>query len=283
MKGSEFLAAYAGKPYQAWEAAALDLARQGGAVAWPTVPVRCRSDRHEVLTWVSSDVFAIGTIEDHLRLPLTCTAAQQVADLSGAFLPTVAICNEIWRQAPLKLTPVTSGQLALKGNQGANLAQYGQHDAAVQAQVARAGSPLVLTAGQKKDVVIGNIWKPGKLLIYGWFWPDVEKLNPHMSANPRESQPIQPYSNEHGDFWVDYSHGARLVAPDCHVDGVPTKLQAVLSDPELSRAVSHEGPLKMTRYPTPGKPVPVATGRVPNVPNLVDLGLQRVREEQQGG
>jgi hypothetical protein len=53
----------------------------------------------------------------------------------------------------------------------------------------------------------------------------------------------------HSSTYVDYSHGARLIAQTVLVDGELRSLHEVLGEAELSWAVSDEGPLKLTRYP----------------------------------
>src|SRR5665213_285052 len=70
------------------------------------------------------------------------------------------------------------------------------------------------------------------------------------------SQPIQARSNVHLDSWVDYSHGIRLISPVMVVDGQEMQTEAVLRDPELSKLLSDEGPVRMIRYPSGNDPAP---------------------------
>ena len=101
-----------------------------------------------------------------------------------------------------------------------------------------------LISGQKKDVIISalygpnhpNGWKPGKEVIFGWYRPDGSR--------------IQPKSNIHGDFYVDYSHGIRAVAPNMEVDGQTFSTEDVLRSKELSGLLSDEGPITQVRYPS---------------------------------
>jgi hypothetical protein len=223
------------------------------------VPITLRSGNHDATLRVASDVFAIGTPDDFVRLPLTPTAAQRIANLGGLLLPTPLLAREIWKQADVKLRPIRSGELAqpYKDNKGASMAQYAAHNAAIEA--ARAGQAGLVT-GHKKDVVLSNIYRPGKVLIYGWFWPDARPLKETMDGS---GQPIQPRSNVHGDFYVDYSHGIRFVSPIITVDGQEMLTEAVLKDPELSKLVSDEGPLKVARYPAPNAPAVVRPATAP--------------------
>lgn len=278
MLGSEFLQTYAKKPYTSWEAAVIELARSGSIVGWPLIPLRMTDAAgHFAEVMVASDYLAVGSPEDHVRIPLTPIPAQRVADLFGFFLPTPKIATEIWRQAKQRLTPTP-----MVPNQGANLAQYAAHNAAIDEQTR--GQPLdLLSNGQKKDVVIGKLVKPGKVIIFGWFWPDDPTVHgPFMTDNLRASNPIQPYSDAHGDFYVDYSHGIRLVSGDVITDRGPMRYDAALADPTYGPILSSEGPLGPTssRYPAPllsaGIVVPYRYNATPTK-SLADKGLDAIR------
>ena len=78
-----------------------------------------------------------------------------------------------------------------------------------------------LIAGIKKDVVItGKIPrdpKPNRVAIYGWHKPD--------------GSPIQPLYTGHVDWYVDYSHGIRLVKRQIKVNGKMMDYTDVLKHP----------------------------------------------------
>lgn len=256
MRGSEFAREYAGKGLTAWGAAALELARQGSLVPWPWVDVVLADDSGNTATLkISSDYLAVGDLEDHVRLPLTPSSAQNILNLSGSLLPTPWLEYRIWQQAPVKLAPT-----AAVPNKGANLDQYAQHSALVDEQLRTIGAaPGMLVSGQKKDVIVSNIHKPGKVLIFGWRRPppapDVFDDGRAMTVPDR--QPVQPKSNVHGDFYVDYSHGIRAVAPIAIVNGQEMTTADLYRHPTLSRLVSNEGPLRFIRYPARVPPAEV--------------------------
>ena len=87
-----------------------------------------------------------------------------------------------------------------------------------------------LIAGIKKDVVIsGKISrdaKPDREAIYGW-----HLLN---------GKPIQPLYTGHINWWVDYSHGIRLVYRKIKVDGKEMDYTDVLKDPLLRNLICDE-------------------------------------------
>ena len=238
MRGSEFLAANAKKSLAQWEAAAVTLASQDSFVPWPMVPVSVTSKdgKHTGRFFVASDYFAVGTPEDYIRLPLTPGAAQLVANTKGLLLPTSKMVEDIWRASLVKLSPSP-----LVPNRGANLGQYAEHSRVIDLQIPQAGQGA-LTSGHKKDVILSNIWKPGKVVIFGWYRPD--------------GTFIQPKSNIHGDFYVDYSHGIRLVGPNMEVDGQTMAVEDVLESTEYAPLISSEGPIRRVRYPVSGTQVP---------------------------
>lgn len=241
MKGSEFIAANRGKSLSQWETSAVALVQTGGSEpGWPLVPVQTvsRDGKHTGTFFVTADYFAIGIPEDYVRLPLTPVSAQRIANAKGMLLPTSKMVEDIWRSGT-KLTPEP-----MIPNKGANLTQYADHSFVVDTQLRSAqglhpSNATVPISGHKKDVILSNIWKPGKVVIYGWYRPD--------------GTYIQGKSNIHGDFYVDYSHGIRFVSPTMVVDGQNMNVEDVLKSPTYAGVLSNEGPLLRTRYPTPAE------------------------------
>ena len=309
--GSEFVQKYSRSSPRSWEQAALDEARQGSLTPWPLVPVTLTDGNDIAVLGVQSDVLAIGTIADHVRMPLTTPYAQSIANLSGALLPTPWVEYMIWRAAEVKLTPVS-----MVPNQGASLEQYAKHSQIIDNMLAAQNVwPGTLVAGIKKGVIVANFYKPGKVLLFGWYRafltkdgvltdvpaPDVFDDGKSMEAINR--QPIQPKSNVHAEGYVDYSHGIRLIAPTCLVNGETWETIKLYSHPTLARLVnplaananapSQAGALFKPRYPAPVSPPAPGTleqvavvsppqGRIPYMPDpteiaLADLAAQRNR------
>ena len=69
------------------------------------------------------------------------------------------------------------------------------------------------------------------MAIYGWHYPS--------------GKPIQPLYVGHVDWYVDYSHGIRLISRRMMVDGRPMQVADVLRDKELSPLLSNEGPIEV--------------------------------------
>ncbi|MBX7119558.1 MAG: hypothetical protein K1X31_11210, partial [Gemmatimonadaceae bacterium] len=66
--------------------------------------------------------------------------------------------------------------------------------------------------------------------------------------------PIQPLYVGHVDWYVDYSHGIRLVRRLMRVDGVAMPFERIAADPVLHVLVSDEGPMTVLRYDRPLPP-----------------------------
>jgi hypothetical protein len=165
---------------------------------------------------------SIGGDDDFVRMPMTPATATQITSAMKCTLPTRKIVNEIYAQAKIKLEPkpLTENREAVRS--------FVQHNQIIEEQ--RKGQTLgQLMAGHKKDIVISNRLKekPNRVAIYGWHKPD--------------GKPIQPLYIGHGDFYVDYSHGIRLIKNACVVDGKKTTIDQVLRDPELCELLSDEG------------------------------------------
>ncbi len=278
--GSEFVRRFANKGAAAWEAAALRFAQDGGLVPWPTFDLPLTDDQGNTATLtIETDVAAIGTLDDHVRMPLTPSRAQDVCNLSGALLPTPWIVYQIWRAAPIKIRPIEFP------NVGVSLKMYADHDALIDESLSQLDrKPEQAAAGLKKHLVMSNEFRPGHVLIFGWYRPLApDVFDDHQPMRTPGRQPIQPLSNLHGGDYVDYSHGIQIVRPTAIVNGKPMGTAELYRHPTLSRLVSNEGPLRFLRYPSEVSPAtnlppPIqaadqtATREAAPTPSISDLG-----------
>jgi len=100
---------------------------------------------------------------------------------------------------------------------------------------------------------------PGKVAIYGWY-----KL---------DGKSIQPLYLGHVHWYMDYSHGVRLVNSLVMLDGKPSTIQAVLKDSTLYPLLSSEaGVMDQPRYNQ--VEIPKST-LVPTVPDNISNGQIR--------
>jgi hypothetical protein len=220
--GKAFSESIADLPPKAREAAIVQEVLRGNVPDFlrKFVTVRIDGATYEVMP----DYLAIGSDADFVRMPMTPQSAAQIAAAFGCTLPTRKMVNDIYAEAEVKLEPkpLTKDRETIE--------TFVQHNDIIEQQ--RAGKPLgKLVGGHKKDVVISNRLKekPNKVAIYGWHKPD--------------GKPIQPLYVGHADYYVDYSHGIRLVKQAMTVQGKSRQVDDVLRDPDLSKLLSDEGPV----------------------------------------
>ena len=84
----------------------------------------------------------------------------------------------------------------------------------------------------KSPVLLARPSSPKRILSY----PGKLSLSPDGKA-------IQPLYVGHGDFYVDYSHGIRLVKRRITIDGKPFDMADVLTNPQQCDLISDEGPI----------------------------------------
>jgi hypothetical protein len=180
--------------------------------------------------YVSPDYVSIGNDEDWARVCITPMAAQKIADSLGCFLPTRKMVNDIYAAAKIKLEPVP-----MYAFRDSTPTMWHHHLIIEGQRKGRRG----LIAGIKKDVVItGKILrddKPSRVAIYGWHKPD--------------GKPIQPLYSGHVDWYVDYSHGIRLVWRKIKVNNRWMDYTDVLKDVMLRRLLCDEAWCDCYRYP----------------------------------
>jgi hypothetical protein len=178
---------------------------------------------------VMPDYLAVGSDADFVRLPMSPRTACRIAEAFGCSLPTRKIVEAIHAAASVKLKPcpLTEAREAM--------ATFVQHDRMI--EKLRSGAALgELVSGIKKDVVLSNRLeeRPNRVAIYGWHTPD--------------GKPIQPLNVAHVAWYVDYSHGARLIKRQVEVDGQPQDLHRMLFSEKWSPLVSDEGSIRQVDY-----------------------------------
>lgn len=195
-----------------------------------------------LVLYVAADALRIGTADDSVRVNACARSAQQIADLLGCVLPTTKICDLIWEQAVVRVTPCIGGA----GKDMTDTVRMAAHHACVEAKVA-GRSGLIENVG--KHWVIANELSShvGFAANYGWFDPSA----PYHSR-PSRNGPLrlwQSLGTRHSIAYVDYSQVVRLVYRACVLDGEQRDLVDVMRDPALASLVSDEGPMHLTRIP----------------------------------
>jgi hypothetical protein len=184
---------------------------------------------HSATYEVMPDYLAIGSDADFVRVPMTPQTAVCIADAFGCALPTRKVVDDVYKQAAVKLEPIPLPEPRT------TVETFIRHNGLIEKQ--RAGKePGLLVAGTKKDVVVTNRLgeKPDRVAIYGW-----HKL---------DGSPIQPVTIVHVNWYVDYSHGIRLMKRTMTVDGKPQDVRAVQHSADLCGLISDEGPINFPAY-----------------------------------
>lgn len=177
------------------------------------------------------DCLAVGTDADFLRMPMRPQTAQRIADLFGCVIPTRKMVDAIDAAATTRFTPAPLTE------DRESVAAFVLANAKTEAQRTDKQPLGELTCGAKKDIVLTPriFERPQRLAIYGWRYPD--------------GRIIQPLTIVHGDRYVDYSHGVRLVRDTILIDGQRLPIRELLVDPARCALVSDEGVIDPPRYP----------------------------------
>ncbi|MBT1695525.1 hypothetical protein KK083_01470 [Fulvivirgaceae bacterium PWU4] len=192
--------------------------------------------------YVSPDYLSIGSDDDWARIPLTPMAAQAIADTLHCFLPTRKIVDDIYQHARVKLEPVAmfafrdstptmyQHHLMIEGlrKQRSGMIAGIKKDVVISGKVSRAGLSVKNTNNGTRDT------RPNRVAIYGWHKPDAKA--------------IQPLYTGHVNWYVDYSHGIRLVYRRIKVDGKWMDYTDVLKDPVLQKLICDEDHCDFYRY-----------------------------------
>lgn len=187
-----------------------------------------------VTYYVIPDYIAIGSDADYFLCPMSPMVAKRIGDSIGCTIPTRKMVNDIYAQAAVKLTPQP---IAASGTMS-TVQAFEQHNGMVKSQRSTFTNSLgTLTGGDKKDVVVSNqiYTTVNRVVIYGW----------HTAIG----SPIQPLSNVHGDTYMDYSHGIRLVQNAVIYNGLPNTVQNILQSSTLNTLLSDEGSMSQPYYP----------------------------------
>lgn len=169
--------------------------------------------------YVTSDYIALGNEKDFVRIPMTPNYAQKLADKLGMYLITTKISDDVFNQAAVKIEPIPMGEPRTL------FQTFVVHNDLIEKERKdRRG----LIAGIKKDIIATSRLNAvnNKVAIYGW----------HKS----DGVPIQPLYIKHADYYVDYSHGIRLVYPYVFIDNEKIHFDEILKDTNKRFIISNE-------------------------------------------
>lgn len=199
---------------------------------WSQITYKARGKsgkEHEITLECMPDYLSVGTTDDFVRVPINPITASYLADAFGCQLPTRFLVDKIHSQAKeiLKPIPLTKNR--------EESATFLEHHRLIETQRS-AQAPRGLISGIKKDLVVTNRLeeKPNRVALYGW----------HQD----EGKPIQPLNISHVNWYVDYSHGVRLIKRTVLVDGKPRDIRQLFVSDEYAPCFCDEGILRRMTY-----------------------------------
>lgn len=184
--------------------------------------------------FVSPDYLSVGSDGkrkngDWARVCITPMAAQLIADSLHCFLPTRKMVDDIYNAAVIKAEP-----LPLFAYRDSTPTMW-HHHLMIEGQRKQQKG---LIAGIKKDVVISSKIitdkRPDRVAIYGWHKPG--------------GKAIQPLYTGHVNWYVDYSHGIRLIYRSIKVGHRWYDYTDVLKHPVWRRLLCDEAICDFFRY-----------------------------------
>lgn len=238
---SVFMRSTAGKSAAEIDRLAADLVIKGNFPSFlrKLVPLKINKGSQSIIIRVSSDFMCIGTDTDYMIWAFSAPQCQRIVDVFKCIIPTVALTEEIYKQAKIKLPAKTPSMT------GANIngKEYSPssfvsskymvspkgmqiHDDMIRNQLESYDNyrPGVLVAGHKKDVVIDDSVPSNRLGMHGLY---------NRQGKPIQGGALTPHDNNH----IEYGMALRLVDRQCLFDGEQTDLLSVVRTGSASNLV----------------------------------------------
>ena len=163
---------------------------------------------------------------DDVRVNVSATLAQKLADVFDASLPTAQIADAIYGNAVRRAQPrpmsITTSTVAMKS-----------HSDSVEKQIG-GSSGLASTVGKHWVLDSQLETKPGSACNYGWHFTgqSFQGIRGSLSATilcGTNVRVIQPNATAHDPHHVDYSQICQLVSQRCWIDGAEMRLSDALT------------------------------------------------------
>ena len=196
------------------------------------------SIEHRVRINALPDYLMVGSDSDFVRMPMGPLTAQMIADSLHCTMPTALLVDKIAEASEGRIDPFPFRPVGIR-----NVYAYTFEDSnnAINALFKAKGYEFgQMVSGLKKDVILtakiaGDTTRRNHVTIYGWHYPDGTR--------------IQRSNNIHVNFYVDYSHGIRLLDRTAYVDGDSVDIPTALTDSQMFRLFSdEETPMKKATY-----------------------------------
>lgn len=210
------------------------------SAAW--VDITYDVDGHQVVLKVMNDALKV----DGVRVNVSATLSQELADAFDASLPTPMVADAMYacatRRAEPRPQPISNSVAAMI-----------KHSEAVEKQVGSGGG-LAATVG--KHWVLDKKLESSKnnACNYGWHFTgqSFQGIRGTLASSQNICpgvRVIQPNATAHDFMHTDYSQICQLVSQTCWMDGIERRFSEVLKHPTDSYLISHQGPLQIDRQP----------------------------------
>jgi hypothetical protein len=251
-------------------------------------------------------VFADALKIDGVRINVSASLGQQIADILGCSLPTAKLEDLAYKQRQVTLPPFPAAtinvDLKAMDTTGSMIKESDKIDEALAAQ----GNPggIIRTVGKAWILDNGMVDASGRpktlsgvamACNYGWAFEGTfqgQKFDAIASDPGSGVRVIQGRGFRHDCKHTDYSQMCLLVDRNCIIDGQPMDLLDVFVDPKLAKLASHDGILKVLRQPgAPGgpevKPRPAVVASIMDpiegvLESLMSLGPSNVKAGSKG-
>ena len=220
---------------------------KAGRVRLPVfMPVDCSRDGIKCTVFVSDRAIALADGGKQLTVNVTHPTAERIAMAlaGGGYLPTSRIADLSYQQAHVKVRP----WFFPAGSKMADTLTMQKHSLAVDRRIA--GRTGLIRDGGKDWVLTNKLFgRPDRSSNFGWHVSgQSEAPGIPLSKSPGGALVIEPLDLAHGIRHSDYSQVVHVVSPVAEVNGQRMDLADLLRHPTLSKTVSDEGPLKLTRH-----------------------------------
>ena len=206
------------------------------------VEITSMAGGREVKLLVMDDALKINGI----RVNVSATLSQQLADMLDASLPTALVADMMFSLATRRASPCPQSI-------STSVSAMSHHSDMVENQIEK-GVGLAATVGKHWVLDKQIESKTGQACNYGWHFtgPSFQGISGFPAASSIAGpnvRVIQPNATAHDRFHSDYSQICQLVSQQCWVDGVEMRFSDLLKDQSMGHLVSHQGPLKIDRQP----------------------------------
>lgn len=212
---------------------------------------------------------------DGIRVNVSATLQQKIADLFDASLMTAQVADIVYTLAERRINP-SPMQIST------SVSSMLKHSSNVDTKIKSLNQTFGLVADPGKHWILDKKLEqaPGRACNYGWHfvgnsYQGIKGFAAASKFNIVDSNPvrvIQPNATAHDALHSDYSQVCQLVYQTCWVDEHEKRFSELLTDPILSGLVSHQGQLKFTRQPG----VPEVKGQVVLLPTSLKNSPQKI-------